>query len=320
MGDGGRPRTIGPQMTKSQLAYEERTFRSGDADCAAWWFRAADDSLATDSGRPAVVMAHGLAGTMDSGLEPFAAGLAAAGLDVLTFDYRGFGASGGGARQTVSLARQADDYRAALTVAASTPGVDPSRLVLWGESLSGGTVLQVAAGRADIAAVISMVPLLDGPAAALYAFRTQPPLMVARTSATSLAARLGGLVGRPAPMIPVVGPPGRPAALTPPGYYDDYLAIAGPTWRNEVAATLGGEIGPFRPGRTAARALRGRWLVQIADFDRAAPPYATAKAAFRGRAEVRHYPCDHFDLHAGKPWHEPALAHQAAFLRRALQP
>ncbi|MCK9932660.1 alpha/beta hydrolase [Frankia sp. Mgl5] len=302
------------------MTFEDRVFRSGDADCAAWHFRAADDSLATDAGRPAVVMAHGLAGTKDSGLQPFAAGLAAAGLDVLAFDYRGFGASGGGPRQTVSVARQVDDYRAALTAAAELPGVDPSRLVLWGESLAGGTVLEAAAGRADIAAVISMVPLVDGPAAALHAFRTQPPLTVARTSAAGLATRLTALAGRPAPMIPVVGPPGRTAALTPAGYYDDYLAIAGPTWRNEVAATLGGEIGSFRPGRSAVRVLRTRWFVQIADFDRAAPPHATAKAAFRGRAEVRHYPCDHFDLHAGKPWHEPVLAHQISFLRRALAP
>ena len=48
-----------------------------------------------DAGRPVVVMAHGLGGTKDSGLEPFAEALAAAGLDVLAFDYRGFGASSG---------------------------------------------------------------------------------------------------------------------------------------------------------------------------------------------------------------------------------
>ena len=40
-------------------------------------------------------MAHGLAGTKDSGLAPFAETLSGAGLDVLAFDYRGFGASGG---------------------------------------------------------------------------------------------------------------------------------------------------------------------------------------------------------------------------------
>ncbi len=59
-------------------------------------------------------------------------------------------------------------------------------------------------------------------------------------------------------------------------------------------------------------------LVQIADFDRSAPPQAAAKAAFKGRAEVRHYPCDHFDVWPGKEWFEPAVAHQVRFLERHL--
>lgn len=48
------------------------------------------------------------------------------------------------------------------------------------------------------------------------------------------------------------------------------------------------------------------------------PPHAAAKAAFRARAEVRHYPCDHFDLFPGKPWHEAAVAHASLFLTRHL--
>ena len=60
--------------------------------------------------------------------------------------------------------------------------------------------------------------------------------------------------------------------------------------------------------------------MQIADFDRSAPPQASAKAAFNGRAEVRHYPCDHFDVWPGADWFEPALAHQVDFLSRHLRP
>ena len=59
-------------------------------------------------------------------------------------------------------------------------------------------------------------------------------------------------------------------------------------------------------------------LFQIADFDRSAPPHSSAKAAFKARAEVRHYPCDHFDVYAGKPWHDAVVAHQVAFLTRVL--
>jgi pimeloyl-ACP methyl ester carboxylesterase len=299
-----------------QMAYDELTFPSGGVECSAWLFPATDDKLANDVGRPVVVMAHGLGGTKDSGLASFAAPLAEAGLDVLAFDYRGFGASAGHPRQIVSVAGQLADYRAALAAAARLPGIDAQRLVLWGESLSGGTVIAAGAGRTDVAAVVSMVPLVDGLAAGRYALASYGVVSMARSSAKGVAAAFNR--GEPA-MMPLVSNAGQVAAMGLPGYYDDYLSIAGPTWRNEVGAKIGAEIATFRPGTLASK-LRCPWLVQIADFDRSAPPHSAAKAAFKGRAEVRHYPCDHFDTQVGKVWHEQAVAHQVAFLSRHLAP
>ena len=135
------------------MKYDEVGFTSEGVECAGWHFTAANDTLDTPAGRPVVVMAHGLAGTMDSGLAPFAEALASAGLDVLAFDYRGFGASQGSPRQTVSMTGQLADYRAAMAAAARLPGVDPQRLVLWGVSLSGGhDGGRSAAGRRPAAA------------------------------------------------------------------------------------------------------------------------------------------------------------------------
>ena len=110
---------------EAAMSPDNLTFSSQGTPCAAWHYRAAHDELATAAGRPAVVMAHGLAGTKDSGLAPFAEAFAAAGLDVILFDYRGFGASEGSPRQTVSLAGQIDDYRAALTAASKPRGCRP---------------------------------------------------------------------------------------------------------------------------------------------------------------------------------------------------
>lgn len=59
-------------------------------------------------------------------------------------------------------------------------------------------------------------------------------------------------------------------------------------------------------------------LFQIADFDSAAPPYAASKTAFKAHAEVRHYPCDHFDIFAGNDFFEPCVTHEIGFLRRHL--
>ncbi|HEX2893472.1 MAG TPA: alpha/beta fold hydrolase [Marmoricola sp.] len=295
------------------------TFDSHGTACEAWHLRAAHDDLATAAGRPVVVLAHGLGGTKDSGLLPFAEGFAAAGLDALLFDYRGFGGSAGTPRQVVSLADQLEDYRAAMRAAAALPGVDPRRLVLWGVSLAGGHVLAAAAGRDDVAAVVSVVPLVDGLAAGRLALESHSAGQLLRSTAVGLRSRAARLSGREPRMMPIVARPGELGALTLPGCYEDYLSIAGPTWRNEIAADVSLELGTREPSKRAAD-VRCPVLVQIADFDRSAPPYAAAKAAFRARAEVRHYPCDHFDLFPGKRWHEPAVAHATSFLSRHLSP
>src|SRR5690349_11095765 len=157
------------------------TFLSNGTPCAAWHLTGSGDAFATESGRPCVVMAHGFGGTRDTGLLDYAEGFAAAGLDVLLFDYRGFGDSDGTPRQRVSYRRQRADYRAAVRAARALPGVDPARIVLWGTSYSGGHVLPVAVSDARIAAIISMTPAVDGRAALLAILRrhprTLPPLI-----------------------------------------------------------------------------------------------------------------------------------------------
>ncbi|HWH30361.1 MAG TPA: alpha/beta fold hydrolase [Mycobacteriales bacterium] len=294
-------------------------FDSGGVRCSAWHVPAADDRLATDGGRPVAVMAHGFGGTKDSGLQPFAERLAAAGIEVLAFDFRGFGASEGGPRQTVSVQRQLEDYRAAMAAAARLPGVDAHRLVLWGASLSGGHVLAAAAGRDDVAAVVALAPLVDGRAAGRLALSHHRPSALLRSTVDGVRSRVASARGGQPVMVPLVARPGEVGALTLDGAYEDYLSIAGPTWRNEIDASIALEMGSFRPAKHAAD-LRCPVLVQIADFDRSAPPHAAAKAAFKARAQVRHYPCDHFDVWPGHEWFEPAVEHQVHFLRRHLRP
>lgn len=301
------------------MSPDNLTFDSQGVQCAAWHYRATHDGLSTVAGRPAVVMAHGLAGTKDSGLAPFAEAFAAAGLDVVLFDYRGFGASEGTPRQTVSLAGQVDDYRAALAAAAKLPDVDASRLVLWGVSLAGGHVLSAAAGRHDIAAVVALIPMVDGVAAGVHATKSHKTRELVRATGLGIASKISTARGRGGRMIPVVARPGEVGTFTLPGALEDYLSIAGPTWVNEIAADVSLELGTRAPAKAAAT-LTCPVLVQIADFDRSAPPHAAAKAAFAAQAEVRHYPGDHFDVFPGKPFHEPAVKHAVSFLIRHLSP
>ena len=88
------------------MTFEDITFRSEGVTCRAWHFRGEGGAVAGPAGRPIVVMAHGFGGTRDAGLQPFAERISAAGMDVLAFDFRGFGASEGEPRQSISIKRQ----------------------------------------------------------------------------------------------------------------------------------------------------------------------------------------------------------------------
>lgn len=292
------------------------TFPSGSEECSAWHYQADGDAFRMSDGVPCVVMGHGIGATKDCGLDGYAQTFAEAGLDVLAFDYRSFGDSGGEPRQTVSISGQLADFHAAIAAARRLPGVDAARIVLWGVSLGGGHVLAAGARDRRVAAVVALAPMVDGLAAGRYALSHYRPGQLAGSALRAMRSRVARLTGNGGKPVAIVGRPGRPALMSLPGAYEDYLAIAGPTWRNEIDAAAALEVGGYRPVRHAAQ-LRCPLLVQIADLDRSSPPHAAAKAAVAGRAEVRHYPCDHFDIFTGA-WQRRAAEHQVAFLRRQL--
>jgi uncharacterized protein len=299
------------------MTYSDVTFRSQGVSCSAWHFPGEGTDFAGPDGRPVVVMGHGFGGTKDAGLQPFAERISAAGVDVLAFDYRGFGASDGEPRQSISVKRQTQDYQAAVDAAKSLPGVDGGRVAIWGTSFSGGHVLHVAADRSDVAAVIAMTPLTSGMAAARASAGSRGVLTAMRWTALGLASKIAVARGRSAKLIPLVAHPGQNGALALDGAYESYTSMAGPTWRNEVDAAVGFEMGSIRT-TAAAKRMRSRLLVQIADFDRYVPADSVAKTAVHGRGEVHHYPCDHFDVWPGHAWHDKVVADQIAFLARAL--
>ncbi|HNM83528.1 MAG: alpha/beta fold hydrolase [Mycobacterium sp.] len=292
------------------MSYRETTFNSGGTSCSAWHF--------TGDGpgpRPVVVMAHGFAGTKDSGLAPFAERFADAGFDVLAFDYRGFGASEGQPRQSISITRQLQDYDAAIAAAKRLPDVDPDRIVLWGVSLSGGHVIRVAADRGDVKAVIALTPLTDAVATARGVLKQYSLAAAGRATVDGVASRVVVARGGTPVMMPVVGRPGEPGGLTLDGAYENYHAIAGPTWRNEVDSAVGQELMKIKT-KPYAKRLKPSLLVQIADFDSYVPADAVARTAEYGRGWVHHYPCDHFDVWPGLEWFDRAVGDQVSFLRK----
>jgi pimeloyl-ACP methyl ester carboxylesterase len=293
-------------------------FDSGGVTCRGVHMAGAGDELAREGRRPCVVLAHGFSGTVDSGLVSFAERFAAAGLDALAFDYRHFGASDGQPRQLLSIKRQLQDYAAAIAHARTLDGVDPERIVLWGYSFSGGHVIAAAVADGRVAAVISQLPAVDGLASLRTLARYAGVGQLARLTLLGLRDQLAALRGRPPVMAAVVGAPGTVAAMSSPDAEPGFRAIAGPTWRNEVAARIALSAGSYRPGLQAER-LPCPLLVQIGDRDAIAPAKPAQDAAFRatGRAEVRTYPIGHFDVCVGEGF-ERAVADQLHFLRRHL--
>jgi dipeptidyl aminopeptidase/acylaminoacyl peptidase len=107
------------------------------------------------------VLCHGYTGVKDLYLPDNARVLTGAGHVVMTFDYKGWGASDG-ARSRLAPHSRVADVRAALSYLATRPDVDPGRLGIYGTSYGGATVVWVAAIDPRVACVVSVVGIGNG--------------------------------------------------------------------------------------------------------------------------------------------------------------
>jgi uncharacterized protein len=244
---------------------------------------------------PCVVMAHGFSATRDEGLPDYAEAFHDAGLAVIVFDYRHFGASTGEPRQLLDIGRQLADYRAVVAWARQLAGVDPDRIVLWGSSFSGGHVFALGATDPRIAAVIAQAPYTDN----IPTLRQMPLKNVVREVVAGLRDQLGAWLGRPPHLMAAVGDPGTFAVMTAPDAKPGFESLVDPTslWRNEIAARLMLRIGLWRPGRKAPQ-LMMPLLVCVCDNDSTTPDAPAIMAAQRApRGELRRYSCRHFEIY-----------------------
>jgi fermentation-respiration switch protein FrsA (DUF1100 family) len=122
---------------RAGLVYHDLKLETDDGErLHGWWLDARTDSVG------ALLLCHGNAGNIGDRVL-HAALLTAIGFDVLLFDYRGYGRSGGRPNEEGTYR----DARAALTCLVEQPGVDPSRLFYLGESLGGAVALDLALER-----------------------------------------------------------------------------------------------------------------------------------------------------------------------------
>jgi pimeloyl-ACP methyl ester carboxylesterase len=264
-------------------------------------------------------MAHGFGATRDASLAPYAERFAAAGMHVLLFDYRHFGASDGRPRQLVSVRRQLQDYAAAVGFARALAGVDPAQIIVWGTSFSGGHALVTAARVPGIAAAICQCPMMDGLAAVRRILEYAGPRQLLWLTGHGLLDLLRAPF-RGAHYVPTVGPPGSLAVMSSEDAEAGYRALLPPDARVEVAARIALSVGFYRPV-THARRVHCPVLVQLCEHDSVAPVAAAERAIAElgAHAEVRRYPIGHFEPYFGAHF-ERSVADQLEFLRTRLAP
>jgi pimeloyl-ACP methyl ester carboxylesterase len=246
------------------------------------------------------------------GLDAYADRFNAAGFATLTFDYRGFGPSGGEPRQWLDVKRQLQDWRAAVDYAAKLDGIE--KIAVFGTSFGGGHAIRMATDP-RVSAAIAQCPFTDG----LASIRAVGLRSFLRLAPTVIHDTVMGRLGR-ARGVPLAAAPGETGLMTTPDSAPGYYGLVPPDvdFNPKVDGRIGLHIPLNFPGRAAAEATCPI-LFAICDKDSVAPPGATARHAARSPlAEVKHYPVGHFEIYQGEPF-EVAVADYVDFLERHLR-
>lgn len=264
---------------------------------------------------PVVLMGGGLATEWRFGSQGFINTFTQAGIATFNFDYRYFGESQGEPRQVIDVAKQLEDWRAALAFLRTRPEVDAQRIALWGSSLGGGHALSIGAEDAGVRAVVAQVPHVDSRAA----MKTVPVSQMLKAVAYGLWDMLGSLVGREPFTVPVAVEPGEYGLLSWEGWKAHYLSLvpADSHWQNAVPARSLLLMGNYNPMDVAGNI---KAPVQIAYGRKdVGIPVASIEATAQRIPGVDLQPFDggHFDVYSGGI-HDWLVQQQLRFLKAHL--
>jgi pimeloyl-ACP methyl ester carboxylesterase len=285
-------RAEAPRPLAEDIVRYDLRFPCGATTCAGWLYL----PKGVDS-PPVVVMGHGFAGTRDVGLPYYAEFFARADIAAFAFDYRNFGASGGGPRQLVDPWRQLDDWAAAIAFVRTHYQVDGRRIALWGTSLGGGHALIAATRDGDVRAVVAQAPIIDSEAEGEATFPgTLWFMRLLLTAWTDVAC--SAFSDEPW-LIPAIAPGDGFGMIVDDVAFAGAGSLAPPDshYRNEVAARSILTFDDYNPRRQAA-SLTAPVLLIASKADRFAP-YAAIEAYAKTYADVTVSTIegDHFDAY-----------------------
>jgi len=271
---------------------------------------------------PVVVLAHGFGLTQDCALDRFVKAFVKAGFAAFTFDYATFGSSTGLPRQQVHPSQHVADLKAALNALRERSEklqVDTTRLALWGTSLGGGHVLNLAAewgafqdtpsSSMMIRAVVAQVPALaSGAESVLLGTLVRSPGRTAVSLVKVLAAvvkwlvlqswnSISSMMGRQQQhtswYLPLIGQPGSAGLMQNEGDFEGYSSLipapnnqkhnAGTGWKNAVTVPSALRVLVYRPLQHVHR-IRTPTLLIAAERDTLCPTGHVEATAQRIRA------------------------------------
>jgi uncharacterized protein len=264
---------------------------------------------------PVIIVAGSLTSVKEQMPATYAKKLSAQGFAVLTFDYRGFGQSGGKARQFESPAQKKADFRAAVDFLQKQSGIDANKIAVMGICTSGGNVLEVAADDRRVKAVVTvagwfvepnMTPMLYGGEDAVKKLQA-----AGRTAATEYAAS-----GRNA-MVQTYGMAGSNAAHA--GDHMDYYMNAKrgaiPQFTNAMAVMSWEGWLAFNPVASAVKVSQPTLIVH--SDDSALPDQARkVYSLLGGQKELAWLKGGHFDFYDNDAKVSEAATAATTFLRK----
>lgn len=252
-----------------------------------------------------------------------------------SFDFRHLGDSTGFPRQLVSVALQEEDYLSVIRYV-SDPSqhetlfgrntLDPTRVVLWGWSNSGGHVTRLASRteKPTISAVIALDPLCDGLGNLFYHLRKSPSAIL-KLSHRVCGDLLAAMFTRTSTVVvPALGPGGFLGSEEAERGAHQITPEGGPPFVNSVAARYALDVIFNRAqGATVRCPILVSWSRDGGDGLIAS--HIPQKLADDARAagvpvDVYEHPGDHFAIHPGGCAFEDTINRQLLFLARTVGP
>ena len=161
------------------LAFEEVSLKAGDGTSIHGWYIPSETTAST---AVTVLFCHGNGGNISHRLE-MASQLRRMGLNVLLFDYRGYGRSEGKPSEEGTYL----DAQAAWDYLTQARGMEPSRVVIYGRSLGGAIAAHLAMDTQPGALVLDSA-FTSAPDMARRMFRGLPVRLLCRFNYNTLAA------------------------------------------------------------------------------------------------------------------------------------